>query len=146
MQVATKEYLAEFEALCERRKQEIRNTKDIDPREIACITYYVSNDGDDANDGRTPETAWKTITKLNEANLKAGDCVRFRRGALFRGVRVNCKAGVTYTAYGEGEKPCFYGWKKNLAIAEDWTLFDEDHNNWRYNYLIPVCGTLVFNN
>jgi len=145
MQAATKEYLAQFEELCDRRMQEIRNAKDIDPRDIAGITYYVSNDGNDANDGRTPQTAWQTVTKVNEAVLRPGDCVRFRRGDLFRGVRVDCKAGVTYTAYGEGEKPRFYGWKKSLAIAEDWTLYDEEHNIWRYNYLIPDCGTLVFN-
>ncbi|MBQ2746663.1 MAG: hypothetical protein IJF35_02995, partial [Clostridia bacterium] len=31
--------------------------------------YYVSNDGDDNNDGLTPETAWKTIDRVN-ANFK----------------------------------------------------------------------------
>lgn len=145
MQAATKEYLSQFETLCEKRKQEIRNTKDIDPRVIAGFTYYVSNHGDDGNDGRTPETPWQSIKKVNEANLKPGDCVRFCRGDIFRGVRVNCKAGVTYAAYGEGEKPRFYGWKKNLADPELWTLMDEEHHIWKYVDQIPDCGTLVFN-
>ncbi len=113
MKIATNEFLAEFDALCERRKQEIRNTKDIAPRDIGGTTYYVSNDGDDNNDGLTPATAWKTLKKASEFEYATGDCVRFRRGDIFRG-QLECKPCVTYTGYGEGEKPRFYGWIESL--------------------------------
>ena len=31
-------------------------------------TFYVSNSGDDSNDGLSPETAWKTLDKINDPN------------------------------------------------------------------------------
>ena len=42
--------------------------------------YYVSNSGDDANDGLSPETAWATIDRLNAQPLQYGDAVFFERG------------------------------------------------------------------
>ena len=80
---ATKEFLAAHEALCAKRKAEILGTGD--EIEIDGKVYYVSNDGDDANDGLSPERPWKTLGKVSEADLKAGDGVRFKRGDLFRG-------------------------------------------------------------
>lgn len=71
--------------------------------------YYVSNLGNDANDGLTPETAWQTIKKVN-ATIKGGDEVRFRKGEIFYG-SLRAPHGIsetqqtTYTSYGEGEKP-----------------------------------------
>ena len=144
MKIATNEYLAEFEALCEKRKKEIRETKDIDPRDICGYTYYVSNDGCDENNGMTPETPWKTLEKVGNTKLFPGECVRFRRGDIFRGT-LSCQAGVTYTGYGEGEKPRIYGWKCNLADPALWICVDETHHIWKYAEQISDCGTLVFN-
>lgn len=144
MKAATAGDLARFQALCEKRKQEIRNTKDIDPRDIGGSTYYVSNAGDDDNDGLTPETAWRTLAKASNARLLPGDCVRFRRGDIFRGM-LCCKSGVTYTGYGVGEKPRFYGWEKSLADPGLWVCMDEKHHIWKFLDQISDCGTLVFN-
>ena len=66
--------------------------------------YYVSADGNDSADGKSPETAWKTLGKASSATLSEGDVVYFRRGDIFRGQLVS-QTGVTYSAYGEGEKP-----------------------------------------
>ena len=144
MQAATKEFLLDFEALCEKRKQAIRNTKDISPIEICGDTYFVSGNGNDDNDGRTPETPWKTREKVSAAELLPGDCVRFRRGDIFRGA-LYCQTGVTYTGYGEGEKPRFYGWTKSMADPELWICIDEEHCIWKFMDPISDCGTLVFN-
>lgn len=71
--------------------------------------YYVSANGCDSADGLTPETAWKTIAKVNET-VSGGDEVRFRCGDTFYG-RVRPPQGIspeqptTYTSYGEGPKP-----------------------------------------
>lgn len=68
--------------------------------------YYVSADGNDDNDGLSPENAWKTVEKVNSVELKYGDGVFFRRGDSFRQVcSLETKHGVTYSAYGEGKKP-----------------------------------------
>ena len=97
---ATTDFLKEIDALAEKRKSEILNSAD-DLR-ISGNIYYVSSLGDDANDGLTPEKAWKTLGKVSEAELSEGDGVLFRRGDTFRG-RVKTRSGVTYGAYGEGD-------------------------------------------
>lgn len=139
---ATKDVLLEFDKAFEKRKEEILNTKD--ELEIKGTTYYVNNLGNDDNDGKTPETAWKTLKKVHEADLKEGDAVRFKRGDVFRG-GFWAKQGVSYCAYGEGEKPKFYSHDKNLADKNLWTLVDEKSNIYKLNEKILDCGTLVFN-
>lgn len=139
---ATNEFLAEMDALAKKRIDEILGAKD--EVEIKGTTYYVANDGDDAADGKTPATAWKTLARVTEAELAEGDGVRFRRGDLFRGA-FKTKPGCTYAAYGEGEKPKFYGWDFSLADPALWELYDAEHNIWKMTKLILDCGTLVFN-
>ena len=72
-------------------------------------TYYVSGTGDDRNDGLSPETAWKSLAKVNGAALRPGDRVLFRCGDVFRGqLRPSSgeiSAPVGYGSYGEGVKP-----------------------------------------
>ena len=75
---------------------------------------YFSNDGDDAADGLTPKTAWRTLEKLCK-DLPAGAEARLRRGDVFYGM-ADLKPGLSterptvLTAYGEGAKPeiCAY--------------------------------------
>ena len=68
-------------------------------------TYYVSESGNNANDGTSPEKALKTATVLPKLNLKAGDVVLFERGGTYRG-KFEVVSGVSYGAYGKGDKPC----------------------------------------
>jgi hypothetical protein len=70
--------------------------------------------------------------------------VCFKRGDLFRGF-VNAQEGITYAAYGVGEKPKFYGWDKSLAEESLWELYDAEHHIWKMREKILDCGTLVFN-
>ncbi|QUO36907.1 hypothetical protein KFE19_10825 [Dysosmobacter sp. Marseille-Q4140] len=44
--------------------------------------YYVSNKGDDGNDGLSPETAWATLDRVNKAALEHGDAVFLERGGV----------------------------------------------------------------
>ncbi|MBO4596072.1 MAG: hypothetical protein J5632_05630 [Bacteroidales bacterium] len=72
-------------------------------------TYYVAADGDDAADGLSPETAWKSLAQVNDAVLGFGDSVLFKRGDVFRG-HLEPQSGspehpIYYGAYGEGVKP-----------------------------------------
>ncbi len=105
--------------------------------------FYVSADGDDENDGLSPESAWKTLGRVSAAALPAGSAVRFRRGDIFRGY-VKTRPNVTYCAYGIGEKPRFYGWKHDLADPELWEMFDANNDIWLLREEITDCGTLVF--
>ncbi|MBQ9132247.1 MAG: hypothetical protein IJX62_07240, partial [Clostridia bacterium] len=134
--------LADIEARCQKRREEIRNAED--KILVAGTVYYVSNGGDDANDGCSPQSPWRTLARVSGAELVPGDGVLFRRGDLFRGF-VRTRPGVTYAAYGEGEKPKLYGWDWDLADPCLWELYDEAHHIWRLTRTILDCGTLVFN-
>ena len=131
--------------------------------------YYVSNDGDDNNDGLTPETAWRTLKKVAEVNgfwgdaplLKAGDIVFFRRGDVFRMKEIGWDPyladeaalhlkvdGVTYSAYGEGEKPIITESTENGSGAEKWNLIYEDDTGkriWQYYRDMRDVSRLILN-
>jgi hypothetical protein len=47
--------------------------------------YYISPNGNDNHDGLSIKTAWRTIEKLNNTILKAGDKVLFEGGQTFKG-------------------------------------------------------------
>ncbi len=135
-------FLKNQELLFDNRKLEIINAKDC--LNIQGTTYYVSNEGDDNNDGRSAETPWKTLNKVSEVKLCHGDGVLFKRGDLFRG-RMKAQNGVTYGAYGEGEKPKFYSWEKPLNDPLLWEVFDREYRIWKLKEKILDVGTLVFN-
>ncbi|MBR3714647.1 MAG: hypothetical protein IKM18_01930 [Clostridia bacterium] len=134
--------IREVEKLYEKRKQEILSSAD--NITVNGTKYYVSSSGSDENDGRSPENAWKTLEKVSSADLKEGDGVFFKRGDLFRG-RVYAQRGVTYAAFGSGEKPKFYGWDRSLAESTLWSEYDKEHHIWKLNEKILDPGTLVFN-
>ena len=85
--------------------------------------YYVSSSGDDSADGLTPETAWRSLDKVNTTALGYADTVRFRRGDVFRG-HLEPQSGrpsepVVYMSYGEGVKPILEpSW--DASSPEDW--------------------------
>ncbi len=122
--------------------------------------FYVSNDGNDDNDGLSPDTPWKTFKNVNKAInphypynelenvdedcLKDGDTVLFRRGDLFRG-GVLASSGVSYGAYGEGEKPRFYGGEMDYADEKLWSEFDTEKHIWKLEVKLNDPGTTVFN-
>ena len=118
---------AEFVKLIKDRIHEIRYSADaVTPADIKGKCYYISSlRGDDANDGLSPDTPWRSPSKLQvwhddgswEEVAHEGDGVFFERGSEFYPEIYNnaCKtvllvnSGVTYGAYGVGEKPALYG-------------------------------------
>jgi len=49
------------------------------------INYFVSNNGNDTNNGKTDSKSWKTIDRLNRQKLLPGDTVFFKCGDVFSG-------------------------------------------------------------
>ena len=92
----------------------------------AAHSFYVdSAQGDDARDGLSPATAWRSLVKVNRVVLQPGDKVLFQRGGVWRG-QIMAQSGsshgvVTYAAYGEGPKPQLLG-SVSMNRAEDWQL------------------------
>jgi hypothetical protein len=104
-------------------------------------TYYVDATlGNDSNNGITPETAWKTLNRLNNAMISPGDSILFKRGEVFRGNLIPVIGSdpdyVTYGAYGTGNKPKILGsYNRNSAFY--W--IDEGENIWR---MVQPAATL----
>ena len=48
----------------------------------AATLHVDSAGGDDAADGASPATAWRTLDRVNKATLAPGDRVLFKRGGL----------------------------------------------------------------
>ncbi|MBR5308164.1 MAG: S-layer homology domain-containing protein [Clostridia bacterium] len=134
--------VAEVDALTEKRIAEIKSTKTT--VEVTGTKYYFAADGNDANDGLSPEKPKKTLAAVNALALKSGDGVYFKRGDIFRG-QITAKAGVTYTAYGEGEKPKLYASPANFAGADNWEQ-TEVANVWKLKTpIMHDVGLVVFN-
>ncbi len=143
---ATDEYLAELDALEAKRIAEIKATETTIVPKAGKTAYYVANGGNDANDGKTPETAWQTITKVNNANLLPGDVVYFKRGDEWRGISLKTRNGVSYTAYGEGEKPIINRSPFDGAKHGTWTPVEGYPNVYKYSELFTLdIGSISFN-
>ena len=74
-----KEYLDRANAL----KKSILNSPNTE-FDINGTKYYISADGNDENDGKSPETAIATIAHLADIELLPGDAVYFRSGDTCR--------------------------------------------------------------
>ncbi len=80
-------------------------------------TYYIdSQSGNDQNNGKAENSAWKTIDKLNSSMsvIKPADIIMFKRGAVYEGqinLSVSGSAGqpVIIEAYGTGDNPVISG-------------------------------------
>lgn len=115
------EKLSEIERLEWQRISEIRAT-DTDVN-VSGKAYFFANHGSDANSGLSPDNPKKTLTELSTLNLKAGDGVFFNRGDIFRG-SIKAVRGVTYSAYGTGNKPIISMSPGNFTGKSNWELTD----------------------
>ncbi len=95
----------------------VYNTDDAKPG--SGKTYYVSENGNDSNDGLSPEKAFKTPDKVSALKLNEGDTVLFERGYTYRGY-IAARSGVTYSAYGEGHKPVIAAAQTDLSNDAVW--------------------------
>ena len=133
--------LMRMESLFAQRIAAIRATPNMDvPKNT--LRRHLSPRGDDAADGLTPATAWRTIERLNMERLLPGTFVLFERGGVYRGGVKACP-GVTYTAYGSGEKPRVYASPWNGADPAKWEKTDAQ-DVWRCMVGNMDVGTIVF--
>ena len=75
--------------------------------------YFDSEYGKDSNSGLSKDEAWQNISKFQNLKLMPGDNVLFKRGSVWRGVRLinfyypsgTKENPITYTTYGNSKKP-----------------------------------------
>lgn len=130
-------------AVNQKIKAILENTDDI---QCKGTVYYVSNDGDDSNDGKSPETAWKTLEQVKDATLQKNDTVLFRRGDVFRG-SIWAKEGVSYGAYGTGSKPVIQVSPYDGADPTKWKLYysgSKGEKIWKYTEKTLAIGNIFF--
>ncbi|MBQ2986728.1 MAG: hypothetical protein IJE23_04520, partial [Tyzzerella sp.] len=135
--------IRQYRSAAETRVAEIRSTESqIVPAEGA-TAYYFSNNGSSDNDGTSKETPLATLEDLNNLTLQEGDVVYFERGSLWRGT-IHAQTGVTYTAYGEGDKPMFYASPENGSGEGKWKEVQD--NIYQYSTtIVEDVGGIVFN-
>src|SRR5262245_28944229 len=73
------------------------------------VTYYVSLNGKDANQGTSPTQPWRSLERVNATQLAAGDTVCLEGGQRFQGtlkLEGNClgteERPVRISSYGQG--------------------------------------------
>ncbi len=92
--------------------------------------YYISSTGDDAANGLSEATAWKTFRNVNSKEFKAGDQILLKRGDKWIGEITPKGSGseeqpILIGAYGEGEKPFIDGQGHVKAV-----VYLRNQSNW----------------
>lgn len=128
-------------------RETIMNSSNTVPTGNGTIYYISAENGNDANDGKSKETAWAGLGGYarHVSSIAAGDTVLFERGGIYRGDNIGLKSGVTYGSYGSGAKPAIYGSSENYIGAGKWvgTAYS---NVWKCsNTFSRDIGTIVFN-
>ncbi len=92
-------------------------------------TFYVDNvNGNDANRGDSPSTAFASIAKVNSLPLSGGQTVAFKAGGEWHELLTVSHSGtsgapITYTSYGSGAQPILSaadtvsGWTQGTGVA-----------------------------
>ncbi len=135
MQFAEADFINSLNTRFEENRQAILNAEsDYQVTGDGQIYYVSSSEGNDDNDGLAPDRAWATLTKVNGANVPAGSVILFRRGDVWnRQGRLYSKSNVTFSAYGEGEKPLFSCYL-DASLPSDWTEVGENLYVYSGNY------------
>ena len=112
------------------------NSSNIDNVTIDPQAYYIDAvNGNDNNDGKTPQTAWKSLTKLNSIKINAGNKLLFRTGQTWEGELIIKKSGtadnpIEIGAYGDGSKPIIkaYGlYRVGMTNEETWHRYKDSY-------------------
>lgn len=142
LQTMPKDFLTKLNELTKTRREAIRNS--VTDLVVTGDSYYVSAEGDDSADGRSPESAWATISKVNSSIFKPGDAVFFRRGDIFRGA-LNAPAGITFSAYGSGEKPRLWASPFDGAKHGQWIPTEAPDIYVYSERFLGDVGCMIFN-
>lgn len=141
------------EILAMHKTEEIRSSLNTDITNREGKIYYVSEAGNDNNDGLSEDMPWKTIRKIRESfdngTIQDGDTILLRRGDIFRGNIVIKKNNILIGSYGDEtkSKPALYGSLYNGSIDGEWIEVAE--NIWKYtvngkNPFTDDVGTIWF--
>ena len=97
--------------------------------------YVDSVAGADTNSGASPDSAWKSLSKLNSTEFSPGDKILFKSGSTWTGQLWPKGSGregapITIDKYGDGPKPIING----AGAAED-AVFLKNQDYWEIQNL-----------
>jgi hypothetical protein len=99
--------------------------------------YYVDcANGNDANSGTSPGDAWRTLAPVCATQFEPGSVIHLKRGCTWSGGLVIDDSGeagnpITFTAYGEGERPIITNpgnadrWTNGITVNADWVIITD---------------------
>jgi len=124
------------------------NTEEIYGDKMTGKIFYISEkNGDDKNDGTSPEKAFKTIEGAFKKMkfLKPGTAIFFERGGIYRGhINIGDRSpGLIFGSYGTGTKPLIIQSKMNYADESLWVK-TEWPNVWRCTLKLDNVGVMAF--
>ena len=101
---------SKIQAIVKNSAQDNEDEEDEDENADGAPFYVDSVNGNDSNDGKSPETAWKTMARAQRRKYNPGDSLLFHRGQTFDGFLIYTSSGtynepITISAYGEGKAP-----------------------------------------
>jgi hypothetical protein len=112
--------------------------------------YYVSSTGDDTNDGISPQTAWKTIDKVNASVFAPGDKLLFEGNQTFNGSLYfdqndmgSPTSPLEISSYGSGKATIASG-EQNGFFAYDAAGIDLNNMNFTGNGASNVNTGILF--
>jgi PKD repeat protein len=128
---------------------------------LAATDYYVdSNSGSDSNTGRSPQAAWRTIGRVNDAmdDFEPGDNIYFKGGSVFgdENLFIDCEGSpgnpITFGSYGTG-RPKFNsrnircGRGNGYITVDNFEIYNTSgdgiefykNSGWHYDIKITNC-------
>lgn len=147
--------VTDYYTIVNERIEQIKNSENyVQPN--GTVYYISSSEGDDNNDGLSPETPWKTCGNINNllgnetwsiGESFEGATFLFKRGDIwYRDKIYNILANCIYSTYGEGEKPIFdmsYNVNDNAANPDYWVLAEGYDDIWVYKDDVPFLGSIT---
>lgn len=107
--------------------------------------HYISENGDDNNDGLSPDKPLKTLYGLKNSDVFHGHAILFERGGTYRIPKtIIGNGGVYYGAYGVGDKPKLLGSVRDYADSDIWE--ESDRDIWSVKLPFASAGMMNFNN
>jgi hypothetical protein len=100
------------------------------------LTRYIdATGGHDLNDGKSPQTAWRSLEKINNTTLNPGDSLLFKAGEKWYGALLPAGSGtegspIVIDRYGAGPRPEIHGY----GLVPN-TLSLENQEYWEINNL-----------
>ncbi|MCH5716151.1 right-handed parallel beta-helix repeat-containing protein [Niabella hibiscisoli] len=108
-----------------------------DSRVSRPVTYYIDPGGDDNNTGKSPDTPWRTLSKVNSVTFFPGDRILLKSGSVWNETLQPKGSGepgaaIVIDKYGGDIKPVIHGGGR---VNRSSTLLLDKVSYWELNNL-----------